>query len=1397
MSFDAGKAVPSESAESQVTILHMQSYAQRRIEQTTTDVQFASVPELHNFSVDCATPNAPKFRPTIEHKATPVPLTSTARHYLGDNTDISIQESENVCLADITDFAATPVNGNGPIWKSQFSIDSSMAETVEHEITGATPKSTRSRYLGGSVFSDERCMTPKLSRRDTFEKCARFKTQTVPEVPEVEVAPASPPRVHTSRSSAREYTVPIKTRSAISQKQPSVEDLRSRQHAAELRMQVIEESKPPVAVTPKSLLSPGQQRSSYYTSTPLRDTNATSSPLQRNSSTRSSFRVPIVLQNPPPTRTDMPQRPTVAATRAAAQKGSSAPGVSLPRASGYARHMADMFERMSMMNQTNLNRWQAPARTFVDHNQPHHGDGRSVSQKDGNESTLRHYDSVPDLNKDAYYAPHNKTKDDSFLVEEPVRRWQKHMSSSSMRKHMPGAFGDGMQAQNGSGDGHVPYNGRSGLPLSNSGSNRSLSTIQGEDSVSDATYVGSPGKGRRVPIRVESQKATTNLHRRPSTNSAFKEPIYAEINKAPTRKDFAPAINRESSYSMGARKVGEGDNTLRSRRDASFPVTVEVADLSPDAHPKYGRNIPPSAQSCSFHSMASRQTFQYEGEIDKMFNFVEDEHGMTTLDQLNNDTVEISALHPSRKQEIEVPLNNPPETDPDSKGLVHSLSAYRRLQQNKNPCEVVVNTLGTAPLTGSVHPLQRSMTLPKHNESIVVQVPIQQAVRETRPVSPTNSDYTDATPPNLFRTSELLPPLPSKPWLIAPSVARLRQEDVPISPKEKIRRKFDQFIGFIGGDRKLKEQEQEYTAGCLGRSNTPLADSHYRPRPQPMPYNVSQRGSRTPAARRTGPLATSTPIAPDAPSRFSPETPITARGLFGTPTRPNTTLTRNLNVPIRTPQFGYDGRETLLGAGGAMKGLGNDHLATSFMPKSPNTHHDELLPYGAAKTTSTIFTSTPRQTFGMTSGGRHKAAMDAWGDSTFLSTITTATSRRQPTYDTTAELRKTIQRLRSQADAQKEQIKMSEKVVELSKKRHKALNDQRDRVPAELVAGRTLLVARERLKSIQNEINSLEELLRVCPYPPPISQCARCTMQVCNIGIHLNPRFCNASQTDPSSYAFIVLLRCRGEVEATAPLTVTKYRPRAIYVHESIRFANLPPDFTISLEVYAMRLSDPKLDIDPSCINFAARARSLFSPGGVKRPPVDRTENSLPNPGQFTCCGMLTINREDAGTNGYYLEYPEWPLEGKIEFTAQVSTMPMQIDVEYAGFLTMYQMVGGTGSWERFWAVLRLGLISVWKDPRDPEEEKTAIAQLDLSKCIDEDVEVATQEITSRSHAFSIDMLVTCTPSIFERKRVIFAADTREYCDEWVAAINDTLNCIRGLGKPAEQATTDFTEELP
>ncbi|VDM63591.1 unnamed protein product [Angiostrongylus costaricensis] len=196
---------------------------------------------------------------------------------------------------------------------------------------------------------------------------------------------------------------------------------------------------------------------------------------------------------------------------------------------------------------------------------------------------------------------------------------------------------------------------------------------------------------------------------------------------------------------------------------------------------------------------------------------------------------------------------------------------------------------------------------------------------------------------------------------------------------------------------------------------------------------------------------------------------------------------------------------------------------------------------------------------------------------------------------------------------QEKQIRMTMEVLALARKSQDSMQEEGSFMKAfpcivlkkfslisedEVDAHRTLLLARERLDLLRCEMNLVSALSAFRIPPRLVSQELRGTMTISNITCHLSRYFCWREPNDDSSYAFLILLKCGTEVQATAPISLfahNQLRVRQLTFAEHIQFVNLPVDFNVVVEVCAMELPISKKSEQSCATNIAKKCLNLLN----------------------------------------------------------------------------------------------------------------------------------------------------------------------------------------------------------
>ncbi|CAB3408826.1 unnamed protein product [Caenorhabditis bovis] len=331
-----------------------------------------------------------------------------------------------------------------------------------------------------------------------------------------------------------------------------------------------------------------------------------------------------------------------------------------------------------------------------------------------------------------------------------------------------------------------------------------------------------------------------------------------------------------------------------------------------------------------------------------------------------------------------------------------------------------------------------------------------------------------------------------------------------------------------------------------------------------------------------------------------------------------------------------------------------------------------------------------------------------------------------------------------------------------------------------IAANRSLLISRETLRLQKAELHRLHAFSRVRHPPPPIARDLRGSVEFRNISLQLNKNFClKFTPAQHNIFVFVVLFKCGYQVEATeyVPMKFTSNEVvDRVAFEKYIQFSDLPIDFTVSVEAYAMQVP-PVRPVETSLGSFAMKCKKFIGPQPKKTPHVV-TETA------FKIRGKAILDRDAALERSFYLDHVSFPLEGTISLTTECSRLPEAFEKDFKGFLSMYQTVSNMASWDRYYAVLRRGVVFFWKYPEEELSGKEPRMQIDLTKCTNNSIEKCSADMCPRPWSFSVETLVDtaeCTVgSIVEKKRVLLSADSDEMLKEWLYSMNQTLDVIRG-----------------
>lgn len=387
---------------------------------------------------------------------------------------------------------------------------------------------------------------------------------------------------------------------------------------------------------------------------------------------------------------------------------------------------------------------------------------------------------------------------------------------------------------------------------------------------------------------------------------------------------------------------------------------------------------------------------------------------------------------------------------------------------------------------------------------------------------------------------------------------------------------------------------------------------------------------------------------------------------------------------------------------------------------------------------------------------------------TFVSSISGVSA-----VDKQADVMRRINRLSYMIENTQKQMSMNEAaLVDAVKKGRRS---------QEIAAHRSILISRETLRLQRNELRRLHAFSAVRRPPPPVAKELRGCVIFKNLIVHLNKLFVSRlTVKEDSSYSFVGLFKYGHQVEATELVPLRVYPGEEtcdkLFFVKQIQFSDVPIDFMVSIEIYAMRVPTAKPVEVSIGSSLANKCKSLMGPPQKKTP--------VPLETAFKFRGRLVLDRDAAGERCLYLDDVTYPLEGTVMITTQCSRLPESFEIDYRGFLTMFHTISQMASWERYWAVLRRGVVFFWKYPDDEQMGREPKMQIDLTKCTNNSIEKCGADLCPRPDSFVIEILVDAEDgtigNVVEKKRVLLSADSAEMLSQWLFTLNQTLDVIRG-----------------
>uniref|UniRef100_A0A3B3DT44 Anillin, actin binding protein 2 n=1 Tax=Oryzias melastigma TaxID=30732 RepID=A0A3B3DT44_ORYME len=316
-------------------------------------------------------------------------------------------------------------------------------------------------------------------------------------------------------------------------------------------------------------------------------------------------------------------------------------------------------------------------------------------------------------------------------------------------------------------------------------------------------------------------------------------------------------------------------------------------------------------------------------------------------------------------------------------------------------------------------------------------------------------------------------------------------------------------------------------------------------------------------------------------------------------------------------------------------------------------------------------------------------------------------------------------------------------------------------------------------------------------------QPCRGTVHITNIQLPLKVEFVCSSQSRagrPSHYFFVLIHSGPYNIVATPLATAADaHNGDTISFPTSVTLKDIRSSFEIDVEVYSLSCSSGTIS---NSTTDRANTKSRVTPRKLLN-TITRSSNTLSGAApinlgarrssSFCLVGSHKITLASLGQSKFPLD--KMKFEGKVrkllgdEFQQKVPFLsPLEgsiymrlrseshSSIHHHGFLTMFELISGFGSWHRRYFVLEGCSLSYWNSPTD-RENKAAEGVISLSGAPSRCVRPVKRDSCARPFTFE---LVSSMSKQEESSQEImskcwFSADTREERLDWMEKLNQAL----------------------
>uniref|UniRef100_A0AC34QFT1 Anillin homology domain-containing protein n=1 Tax=Panagrolaimus sp. JU765 TaxID=591449 RepID=A0AC34QFT1_9BILA len=376
-------------------------------------------------------------------------------------------------------------------------------------------------------------------------------------------------------------------------------------------------------------------------------------------------------------------------------------------------------------------------------------------------------------------------------------------------------------------------------------------------------------------------------------------------------------------------------------------------------------------------------------------------------------------------------------------------------------------------------------------------------------------------------------------------------------------------------------------------------------------------------------------------------------------------------------------------------------------------------------------------------------------------------------YETTAEFVeddefiKCVTRLSYKEAAERERIRQAKRMILMEKRSNNPRNSM-----SELHANGLIVISQARMFMYKELISRIETFHRMRIGPPPISRFVRSRVTIKGLQLSLSRHY----YVKENSYVFMIVGSTHEKVLATEVLHISdggSLRAIRIRVDEEMTFLNLPLNFQIRIEVYAMKLVN-RQTLTPK--ELAKKALSFI---GHCASPITQEEIDKQECG-FKPVGHVFITRDNTAVDGYtnyLISNNDWPLDGRMEMKCECTPLPPQLYQVRSGY---WNLISGPGDVTKYVKSFN-GIIRFYNSASDVENFNLDPSFIiDMSTVCNRTIEREPPKTSNDpEYAFHLDVLSFprgC--DLCEHKRFLVGFDSEEFLMSWIEYINACLDVI-------------------